>query len=64
MLPNYADLPEFLAAHQVEVVASLPSYAASQTDRQRGDGVFEQSIARAAPLQRARVRPRRDPGSC
>jgi radical SAM/Cys-rich protein len=43
-LPNYADLPEFLAANHVEVVASLPSYAASQTDRQRGDGVFEQSI--------------------
>jgi radical SAM/Cys-rich protein len=44
-LPNYEDLPEFLAAHQVEVTASLPSYAASQTDRQRGDGVFERSIA-------------------
>jgi radical SAM/Cys-rich protein len=44
-LPNYSDLPEFLAAHRVEVVASLPSYAASQTDRQRGDGVFDQSIA-------------------
>jgi radical SAM/Cys-rich protein len=43
-LPNYADLPEFLADHQVEVVASLPSYAASQTDRQRGDGVFAKSI--------------------
>jgi radical SAM/Cys-rich protein len=43
-LPNYADLPEFLAAHQVEVVASLPSYAAAQTDRQRGDGVFEASL--------------------
>ena len=26
-------------------MASLPSYAASQTDRQRGDGVFEASIA-------------------
>lgn len=44
-LPNYADVPAFLAAHGVEVIASLPSYAASQTDRQRGDGVFEQSIA-------------------
>jgi radical SAM/Cys-rich protein len=43
-LPNYADLPAFLAANGVEVVASLPSYAASQTDRQRGDGVFEKSI--------------------
>ena len=44
-LPNYADLPEFLAAHQVEVIASLPSVTASQTDAQRGDGVFEDSIA-------------------
>jgi radical SAM/Cys-rich protein len=44
-LPNYADLPAFLAGHQVEVVASLPSHAAAQTDRQRGEGVFEQSIA-------------------
>jgi radical SAM/Cys-rich protein len=44
-LPKYADLPEFLAEHQVEVVASLPSVAARQTDAQRGDGVFEQSIA-------------------
>jgi radical SAM/Cys-rich protein len=43
-LPNYADLPEFLAAHRVEVVASLPSYAASQTDKQRGDGVFDASL--------------------
>jgi radical SAM/Cys-rich protein len=43
-LPNYADLPEFLASHRVEVVASLPSYAASQTDRQRGDGVFDASL--------------------
>src|SRR6266545_4234135 len=44
-LPNYADLPEFLADNDVEVIASLPSYAARQTDAQRGDGVFEASIA-------------------
>ena len=44
-LPNYADLPAFLAEHQVEVVASLPSFAARQTDAQRGAGVFEDSIA-------------------
>jgi len=43
-LPNYADLPEFLASHGVEVVASLPSFAAAQTDRQRGDGVFAASL--------------------
>ena len=44
-LPNYADLPEFLAAHQVEVIASLPSFVPRQTDAQRGQGVFEDSIA-------------------
>ena len=44
-LPNYSDLPEFLAGHQVEVVASLPSVSLRQTDAQRGEGVFEQSIA-------------------
>ena len=43
-LPNYSYLPEFLAAHQVQIIASLPSYAARQTDTQRGDGVFEDSI--------------------
>ena len=44
-LPNYQDLPEFLADHQVEIVASLPSFAARQTDAQRGAGVFDDSIA-------------------
>ena len=44
-LPNYAWIPEFLAEHRVEVVASLPSFAARQTDAQRGTGVFEDSIA-------------------
>lgn len=43
-LPNYASLPAFLAEHRVEVVASLPAYAASSTDRQRGEGVFASSI--------------------
>ena len=44
-LPNYRYLPEFLALHGVEVVASLPYFQAHQTDAQRGDGVFEESIA-------------------
>ena len=43
-LPNYADLPEFLATHRVEVIASLPASTPSRTDAQRGEGVFEQSI--------------------
>jgi radical SAM/Cys-rich protein len=44
-LPNYSDLPDFLAEYRVEVVASLPSFAARLTDTQRGSGVFEASIA-------------------
>jgi radical SAM/Cys-rich protein len=39
------DLAEFLADHQVEVVCSLPHYRAPNTDRQRGVGVYEKSIA-------------------
>jgi radical SAM/Cys-rich protein len=41
---GYEDLPEFLAARRVEVVASLPCYLEANTDRQRGDGVFQKSI--------------------
>jgi radical SAM/Cys-rich protein len=39
------DLAQFLAGHQVEVVCSLPHYRAPNTDRQRGEGVYEKSIA-------------------
>jgi radical SAM/Cys-rich protein len=42
--PGQQDLAEFLAAHQVEVVASLPCYLEENVDRQRGNGVFEGSI--------------------
>ena len=45
LLPAQAGRAEFLAQHQVEIVASLPYFAASQTDAQRGEGVFEKSIA-------------------
>ena len=44
LIPSQADLAEFLAAHRVEIIASLPSYRANQTDAQRGDGIFEKSI--------------------
>jgi radical SAM/Cys-rich protein len=43
--PGFGDLPEFLAEHEVEIIASLPCYLAENADRQRGDGVFERSIA-------------------
>ena len=43
--PGQEDLAEFLAAEQVEVVASLPCYSLERVDRQRGAGVFDKSIA-------------------
>ncbi len=42
---KYYDLPEFYKLHDIEVVSSLPFYTADRTDKQRGDGVFEDSIA-------------------
>ncbi len=41
---KYYDLPEFYKLHHIEVVSSLPFYSKYRTDRQRGDGVFEDSI--------------------
>lgn len=41
---KFHDLPEFFRAHRIEVVSSLPSFTKDRTDRQRGDGVFEDSI--------------------
>ena len=42
---KYHDLPDFFKQYQVEVVSSLPFYTKDRTDRQRGDGVFDDSIA-------------------
>jgi radical SAM/Cys-rich protein len=44
LVPSQADLIDFLASHQVEVTASLPSFRAAGTDSQRGAGVFEKSL--------------------
>ena len=44
-LAPQADLAAFLAHNKVEVVASLPYFRSSQTDAQRGDGVFDKSIS-------------------
>jgi len=41
---GYDDLPEFLAANQVEIVASLPCYLEENTDAQRGGGAFASSV--------------------
>ena len=41
---RFNDLPEFFKFHNVEVISSLPFYTRDRTDRQRGNGVFEDSI--------------------
>jgi radical SAM/Cys-rich protein len=49
----YAYLPEYLAAHEVEVVASLPCYSAENVNAQRGEHVFEKSISALRKLNAA-----------
>ena len=41
---GFESLPEFLAEHQVEIVASLPCYLEENTDAQRGEGAYSKSI--------------------
>lgn len=41
---GYEDLPEFLAVHKVEIIASMPCYTPENVNAQRGDGVFGGSI--------------------
>ena len=41
---DYAWVPEFLAEHRVEVVASMPCYLEENVDRQRGPGAYQASI--------------------
>jgi radical SAM/Cys-rich protein len=43
-VPGQEDTAEFLAAQQVEIVASMPCYLEDNVDRQRGKGVFDGSI--------------------
>jgi radical SAM/Cys-rich protein len=45
LLPSQSDLADFLAGHEVEVIASLPYFQAEKTDAQRGAGIFDKSIA-------------------
>ncbi|HDP89458.1 MAG TPA: radical SAM/Cys-rich domain protein [Thioalkalivibrio sp.] len=42
--PGQEDLADFLAAHDVEVIASLPCYLEENVDGQRGQGVYHGSI--------------------
>ncbi len=42
--PGQQDTPDFLAREGVHVIASLPCYSADNVDRQRGRGVYQESI--------------------
>ncbi|MDE2160942.1 MAG: arsenosugar biosynthesis radical SAM protein ArsS, partial [Burkholderiales bacterium] len=59
-VPGQETLADFLAAHEVEVVASLPCYLEDNVDRQRGKGTFE---ARIRALQRLNALGYGKPGS-
>lgn len=41
---KYHSLPDFFKKHNIEVISSLPCYTIQNTDSQRGDGVFDDSI--------------------
>jgi len=45
MEPGYETMAEFLAEHKVDIVASMPCYSPTNVDKQRGNGVFDKSIA-------------------
>ncbi len=51
--PGYDDLVDFLAAEQVEIIASLPCYLEDNVDAQRGKGVFKTSIKALQNLNEA-----------
>ncbi|WP_319418924.1 arsenosugar biosynthesis radical SAM (seleno)protein ArsS [Pleurocapsa sp. FMAR1] len=42
--PGYEDLPEYFANNQLRITASLPCYLESNVDKQRGAGVYNDSI--------------------
>jgi radical SAM/Cys-rich protein len=50
--PGQEDLASLLAAHEVEIVASLPCYSVENVDKQRGSGVFDKSIRALQLLNR------------
>lgn len=42
--PGYEDMIEFFVKHNIEIVASLPCYLEDNVDKQRGQGVYHESI--------------------
>ncbi len=50
---KYYDLPEFFKANNVHVISSLPCYTKENVDKQRGEGVFADSIKALKMLNEA-----------
>jgi len=42
--PGYEDYAQFLARHEIEIIASMPCYSPANVNAQRGEGVFDASI--------------------
>jgi radical SAM/Cys-rich protein len=42
--PGFEDYAQFLATHQIEIIASMPCYSEANVNAQRGEGVFDASI--------------------
>ena len=51
--PGQEDLVDFLKEQRVDIVASLPCYSQDNVDTQRGNGVFERSVAALLALNEA-----------
>ena len=49
---GYEWVYDFLVENDIEIVASLPYFAASKTDKQRGNGVFDKSITALQKLNK------------
>lgn len=50
---KYHDLPDFFRKHNIEVISSLPSFNERETDLQRGEGVFSDSVRALKMLNEA-----------
>jgi radical SAM/Cys-rich protein len=42
--PGFDDYAQFLARHEIEIIASMPCYSPENVNAQRGEGVFDASI--------------------
>ncbi len=51
--PGQEDLPEFFAGQKVLLFCSLPCYQPANVEKQRGQGVFDKSVAALRRLNRA-----------